>query len=130
MLPMMAEHQKQNMRDHLLAVQQIVDAVARDDLPAADKAASRLASSETMGRMCTHMGAAAPGFTEQALAFHRTADDIGAAARDGDARRTLSALSKTLAACTGCHARWKQRVVDETTYSSLPKIGAAPSVTH
>jgi hypothetical protein len=31
LLPMMANHQKQNMRDHLLAVQQIVAALASDD---------------------------------------------------------------------------------------------------
>jgi len=31
LLPMMANHQKQNMRDHLLAVQEIVAALATDD---------------------------------------------------------------------------------------------------
>ncbi len=37
-----------------------------------------------MGAMCTHMGAGAPGFTEQALHFHHTADKIGDAARKHD----------------------------------------------
>ncbi len=67
---MMAEHQKQNMRDHLAAVQEIVAALGRDDLDGVAKAASRMGYSEAMGRMCEHMGAAAPGFTPLALDFH------------------------------------------------------------
>lgn len=113
LLPMMAEHQKQNMRDHLVAVQEIVAAVAADDFAAVERAAGRIGSSESMQRMCSHMGASAPGFTEQALAFHHTADRIAAAAREQAHDRVLSELSTTLEACTACHARWKQKVVGE-----------------
>ena len=67
LLPMMANHQKQNMRDHLLGVQEIVAALAGDDFRAIEQTAARLGFSEQMGQMCTHMGAGAPGFTEQAL---------------------------------------------------------------
>jgi hypothetical protein len=73
LLPMMANHQKQNMREHLLGVQEIVTALATDDFAAVEKAVGRIGFSEQMGMMCTHMGAGAPGFTEQALAFHHTA---------------------------------------------------------
>jgi len=31
----------------------------------------------------------------------------------------LSALGDTLATCTGCHATFKQKIVDETTWASL-----------
>jgi hypothetical protein len=72
-----------------------------------------------MGQMCNHMGAGAPGFTEQALAFHHTADKIGAAARKRDMPGVVSALGETLATCTGCHATFKQKVVDEATWASL-----------
>jgi cytochrome c556 len=116
---MMAHHQKQSMRDHLVAVQEIVAAVAADDLPSAERAAGRLGSSETMGRMCSHMGAGAPGFTQQALAFHRTADGIVAAAREGNRPQLLSALNATLHACTSCHSAWKQQVVDQTTWERV-----------
>ena len=81
LLPMMANHQKQNMRDHLLAVQEIILAAGRQDFAGVEKAASRIGYSPQMGQMCTHMGAGATGFTEQALAFHHTADAIGAAAQ-------------------------------------------------
>lgn len=113
LLPMMAQHQKQNMRDHLVAVREIVAAVAANDFAAVERAAHRIGSSESMQQMCSHMGAGAPGFTEQALAFHQTADRIGAAARDQAQGRVLSELATTLEACTTCHATWKQKVVDE-----------------
>jgi hypothetical protein len=117
LLPMMANHQKQNMRDHLVAVQQIVTGLAGDDFEAIEQAASRIGSSEQMGQMCTHMGSGAPGFTEQALHFHRTADTIMSAARQRNRGAVLTALGGTLQTCTSCHAAWKQQVVDERTWA-------------
>jgi len=130
LLPMMANHQKQNMRDHLVAVQEIVAAIASDDFAGVERAAGRIGFSEQMGQMCTHMGAGASGFTEQALTFHHTADRIAAAARDRDRGRVLTELGATLQTCTSCHAAWKQQVVDEPTWTRLtssapPTHGAA-----
>jgi hypothetical protein len=119
LLPMMASHQKQNMRDHLVAVQEIVAALATDDYPAIEKAAGRIGFSEKEGQMCSHMGAGAPAFTEQALTFHHTADRITAAARDRDRTKVLIELGVTLQTCTACHATWKQQVVDEPTWQRL-----------
>jgi hypothetical protein len=119
LLPMMANHQKQNMRDHLLSVQGIVAAIGTGDFDAVARAAAAIGYSEQMGQMCNHLGVGAPGFTEQALAFHHTADKISEAARKHDMPGVLSALGGTLAACTGCHATFKQKVVDETTWASL-----------
>ena len=68
-LPMMANHQKQNMRDHLAAVQEIVGAVGAEDFAAiVARRRATIGYSEQMGQMCNHMGAGAPGFTDQALA--------------------------------------------------------------
>lgn len=117
LLPMMANHQKQNMRDHLLAVQEIVTALSTQDFAAVERSASRLGFSEQMGQMCTHMGMGAPGFTERALAFHHTADGIAAAARQRDSAAVMKALGSTLQACTGCHASFKQSVVSEATWN-------------
>jgi hypothetical protein len=123
---MMAEHQKQNMREHLVAIQGIVAAIGRDDMDGVAKAASGIGYSEAMGRMCEHMGAAAPGFTPLALNFHHTADTIGEAARRGDRAAVLTALDRTLQACVGCHAAYRQEVVDEATWQRLTRA-AAPS---
>ncbi len=116
---MMAAHQKQNMREHLATIQAIVAAIARDDMGAVAAAAGRIGSSATMQQMCEHMGAAAPGFTPMALDFHRTADTIAEAARSGDPKAVLSALDRTLQTCVGCHAAYRQEVVDEETWTRL-----------
>ncbi len=118
LLPHMANHQKQNMRDHLLAVQEIVTATASGDFGAVESAVERIGYSEEMGEMCNHMGAGAPGFSEQALQFHHTADTIAAAARLRDSAAVLQALGRTLATCTACHATFRQSVVDPATWSS------------
>ena len=125
---MMADHQKQNMREHLAAVQAIVAAVGRDDMDAVSKGAARLGYSEAMGQMCEHMGAAAPGFTPMALNFHPTADTIGEAARRGDRAGVLSALDRTLQTCVGCHATYRQEVVDEETWKRLTAATTSPSM--
>src|SRR5450631_1380154 len=95
LLPMMANHQKQNMRDHLAAIQEIIAATSKHDFAAVENAAARIGYSETMGQMCKHMGAGAPGFTERALQFHRNADRIGDAAKTRDAAAVLTALGQT-----------------------------------
>jgi hypothetical protein len=126
LLPMMAHHQKQNMRDHLVAVQEIVAALAAEDFPAVERAAARIGYSEQMATMCTHMGAGAPGFTDQAMNFHRTADTISEAAREKDGKAVASALGATLQTCTGCHATYRQEVVDREGWSrstSMPPPG-------
>ena len=128
---MMAQHQKQNMRDHLAVVQEVIAALARKDFSAIEKSAARMGYSETMGQMCTHMGAGAPGFTDTAVAFHHTADRIGEAASHRDQNAVVTALANTLAACTSCHATYKQRVVDEGTWSAVtggpPPMSAQPN---
>jgi hypothetical protein len=116
LLPHMAQHQKESMREHLEAVQGVVAAAAVSDFEKVAESAKRMGFSESMGRMCDHMGAAAPGFTEQALAFHHTADQIAAAATRRDGAAVLAALSKTLQACTSCHTTYKQQLV-----ASLPE---------
>jgi len=124
LLPHMAHHQKQNMRDHLVVVQEIVAALAIADFAGVERAAGRIGFSEQMGQMCTHMGAGAPGFTEQALEFHQTADRIAVAARARDGGRVLSEFAATLQTCTSCHAVWKQQVVDEPTWRRLSSANA------
>lgn len=122
LLPMMANHQKQSMREHLVAVQQIVNALANEDFAAVEQAAEKIGFSEQMGRMCTHMGSGAPGFAEQALGFHQTADHIAVAAREHDSKRVLRELSTTLQTCTSCHAEWKQQVVSDAQWHALTHL--------
>ena len=113
LLPMMANHQKQSMREHLTVVQEVVAATAAGDFGHVAQAAQRMGYSEAMAQRCEHLGAGAAGFSEQALAFHHSADRIVAAAQRENLPAVLSALSETLATCTACHESYKQRVVDK-----------------
>jgi len=115
--PMMALHQKQQMRDHLKVVEEVVAGVVAEDWAAVEKSAERFGTSPQMAQMCDHMGAGAPGFTEQALDFHKRADAIAEAARAHDGQKVLAATAHTLAACTACHEAWRQDIVsaDEWT---------------
>jgi len=115
----MANHQKQNMRAHLEAVQAIVAGLAAKDFPAIEKAASAMGYSPEMEGQCQRMGASAPGFTERAIAFHKTADEIAAAARRNDAQGVTASLGRTLAHCTGCHATYKQEILGEDDQGGL-----------
>ncbi len=114
--PMMAWHQKQNMMEHLVAIQRITGGLAKEDWEEISSAAALIETSPAMQQMCQHMGAGAEGFTEIALDFHRRADAIGKAAKAHDGPAVLKATSHTLQACTSCHAQYRQEVVDMETW--------------
>jgi hypothetical protein len=122
--PMMAWHQKQQMQDHLKAVQRIVDGAARGDWEAVAAAGAQIGSSPEMQQTCERMGAGAPGFTELALEFHRRADAIGEAAKTHDTAAVLRATSYALQACTECHGKYRQDVVDAQGFQD--RTGLAP----
>lgn len=128
--PMMAWHQKQNMMSHLVAIQGITDALAQEDWEGVAQAATAIQSSPQMQQMCEHMGAGAAGFTEQALEFHSRADSIGEAARAHDTAAVLRATSNTLSACTACHARFRQDVVDADTWQARTGSAHDPAAMH
>ncbi len=121
LLPMMAEHQKQNMREHLAAVNEVVAALARSDYKTVESAAKKLGTSPAMQQMCMHMGAATAGFAKRALAFHETADNIGAAAKTQNSAAVLTALNRTLDHCVACHAGYRQEVVDDARWRELTR---------
>ena len=102
LVPMMANHQKQNMRDHLLTVQAIAQALAATDFSAIEQAVGRIGYSDT----------------------------IADAAKKRDPDAVLAALTLTLATCTSCHATYKQQVVDDSTWTSLTQQTAPSSPMH
>ena len=128
--PMMAWHQKQNMQEHLVAIQRITDGLAREDWDEIAAAATLIETSPQMQQMCQHMGAGAEGFTELALEFHRRADGIGEAAREHDGPAVLRATSSTLQVCTGCHAAYRQEIVDASTWTQRTGSAHDPSMMH
>ncbi len=116
--PRMAWHQKQNMMQHLEAIEAITAALAENDFAAVAEAAEPIQSSPQMQQQCEHMGAGADGFTELALSFHEAADRIAPAAEQEDAQAVLQATAATLAVCTRCHQTYRQEVVDADTFTA------------
>lgn len=128
--PRMAWHQKQNMMQHLVAIQRITEGLVGEDWEEIAQASTLIESSPQMQMMCQHMGAGAEGFTEQALEFHRRADAIGVAARAHDGAGVLRATSNTLQACTACHATYRQDVVDTATWQARTGSAHDPASMH
>lgn len=124
--PMMAWHQKQNMMEHLVAIQRITGALAEENWDEVESAALLIGTSPQMEQMCQHMGAGADGFTELALDFHRRADAIAVAARTHEIPAVLGATDLTLQACTTCHASYRQEVVDAQTWQELAGVTHTP----
>ncbi len=125
--PMMAWHQKQNMMQHLVAIQQLTAGLAHKDWEAVAVASKSLGSTPQMKQMCQHMGAGAEGFTEAALDFHQRADAISEAASRRSVSEVLHTTAVTLQACTSCHAVYRQEVVDSVTWQTLTRSNHSPS---
>jgi hypothetical protein len=109
----MREHTLANMRDHLLALQQIQAALAQERF---DQAAELAEGQLGMSSLALH-GAheVAPfmpeGMRDAGTAMHRSASRFAVAARDaaalGDLRPALSALAELTATCVACHASYR-----------------------
>ena len=119
LVPHMALHQKQNMREHLEAVLGIVAGLSKNDFKMIESAASKMGLTKEMGQMCQMMGAGAEGFSEKAINFHKTADQIALAAQKHDKKGILSSLEITLAQCTSCHNSYRQQVVYDATLQKI-----------
>lgn len=128
--PMMAWHQKQNMMEHLVAIQRIAAGAAAEDWEAVAEASALIESSPQMQTMCRHMGAGAEGFTDLALEFHSRADAIGVAARAEDGPEVLRTTAHTLEACTSCHAAYRQQVVGAETWQERTGSAHDPAMMH
>jgi cytochrome c556 len=108
---MMAVHQKRDMRDHLRVVQEITAALGANDFDAIAASAARIGWSEQQAAKCKHMGAGAPGFAAMGEHFHKTADQISAAARRRDRPGVVHALNDTLQTCVSCHESYRQEII-------------------
>jgi cytochrome c556 len=106
--PMQRDHVLDEMRALLAGSQQIVAALARDDMAAVAAAARPLGMG--MARKAeNHLGAALPrDFMRQGMAVHQDFDRI---ADDAEARKdprlTLRQLGETMGRCVACHASFR-----------------------
>lgn len=106
-------HTLSSMRDHLLALAEIQDALARG---APEQAASIAEQRLGMSSLQTHGAHESSKFMPQGMqdigsAMHRSASRFAVAAQDaavtGDSRPALAALARTTQACVACHAAYR-----------------------
>lgn len=101
----MKEHQKQNMREHLRAVQQVTALMAHEEWDqAAGVAHAQLGLTDEMRRMCSMFG---PEFMAMGLEFHESGDRLGEALKTKDRHKAQAALAETLEKCVVCHDTFK-----------------------
>lgn len=109
----MAAHMLANMRDHLAALQEITDAMAkgRND-EAARIAEQRLGMTSLRAHGAHDIAQFMPqGMQDAGTAMHRSASrfaiEVQNAAVTGDPKPALAALSQVMTACVGCHAGYR-----------------------
>ena len=105
--PMMAQHQKANMREHLKAVNEVVHQMGANDFAAASKTAhEKLGLTAQMKQMCDNMPNET--FRTMALDFHQSGDALAEALKTKDTGKSLNALDAVLTKCTSCHEMFRQ----------------------
>jgi hypothetical protein len=109
------EHTLTNMRDHLLALQQIQAALSKQDYDlAGDIAEQRLGMTALSVHGAHEVAKYMPkGMQEAGSGMHRNASRFAIAAKDvsatGDVKPALEALSNVTAQCVACHAGYRLR---------------------
>ena len=105
--PMMAQHQKAHMREHLKAVNEVVHYIGAKDFEAAAKTAhEKLGLTAQMKQMCDNMPNET--FRKMGIDFHQSADALAEVLKTKDADRSLKALDAVLTKCTACHDMFRQ----------------------
>jgi len=107
------EHTFANMRDHLLALQEIQAALATGNYDQASNVAEqRLGMTSLIAHGAHEVAQYMPkGMQEAGSAMHRSASRLSTAALDAavanDVRPALAALAEVTATCVACHAAYR-----------------------
>lgn len=108
-------HTLTNMRDHLLALGEIQEALSRADFDrASDIAEKRLGMSSLQSHGAHDVAKFMPKAMQDAgTAMHRSASQFATVAKDasvtGDIKATLAALARVSQTCVACHAGFRMQ---------------------
>ena len=108
---MMQQHMMSNMRDHLVAINEILIYMSNDQLDeAAEVAESRLGMSSLKSHRASHMAKFMPeGMRQSGTSMHRAASRFALKAQEGDVLPAFNALSEVTSSCVACHAAYRIR---------------------
>jgi hypothetical protein len=111
--PELVEHTIANMRDHLLTLQQINEALAGGEPEKAGRIAEdRLGMSSLRPHGASEVAKYMPqGMQDAGTAMHKAASRFAIEAQNvgvtGELKPALGALGEVMAACVGCHAGYR-----------------------
>ncbi|MBQ0756936.1 MAG: hypothetical protein KBT66_03305 [Amphritea sp.] len=108
---MMQQHMMSNMRDHLVAINEIMLSIASDDLDrAADIAENRLGMSSLGSHGASHLAKFMPeDMRSKGTAMHRAASRFALTAQEGEPLPAYRALTAVTTACVTCHSSYRIR---------------------
>lgn len=108
---MMQQHMLSNMRDHLAAINEILENMSKGRLDnAAEIAESRIGMSSLESHGASHMAKFMPeGMRNAGNNMHRAASRFALKAQEGDALAAYGALTDVTAACVACHSAYRIR---------------------
>ena len=109
----LVEHTLANMRDHLAALQEIQEALSRDESDKAAQIAETRLGMSSLGAHGAHEVARymPQGMQDAGSQMHRAASRFALAAQNagvtGDFKPALAELARVTAQCVGCHAGYR-----------------------
>lgn len=108
---MMQQHMLANMRDHLLALNEILVNMGNAELDkAAEIAEQRLGMSSLDSHGAEHMATFMPqGMREAGTKMHKAASRFALKAQEGELLPAYRMLSEVTASCVACHAGYRIR---------------------
>lgn len=108
---MMQQHMMANMRDHLMALNEILVSMGEGELEqAADTAERRLGMSSLEAHGASHMARFMPEAMRRAgTAMHQAASRFALKAEEGELLPAYKMLSEITATCVNCHAQFRIR---------------------
>jgi len=108
---MMQQHMMSNMRDHLVAINEILISMTKGDFEkAAEVAEYRLGMSSLESHGAGHMAKFMPeGMRQAGTAMHKAASRFALKAQEEEVSSAYNALSEVTSACVACHSGYRIR---------------------
>ena len=108
---MMQQHMMTNMRDHLVAINEILVNLGNGEMDkAAEIAEQRLGMSSLESHGASHMAKFMPeGMRHAGTSMHRAASRFALKAQEGELLPAYKMLSEVTSACVTCHSGYRIR---------------------
>lgn len=106
---------RNDMLDHLAAINEILGYLAENQVTAAAEVAENRIGTKTMGKHAAVARGQGPGrfmpdtMRQMGWNMHDAADKFAKTAREGDSSKTLAALQQLTSSCVACHMSFRTR---------------------